>query len=121
MKAGEITDSKEVNMTPYTTVLYLPTSFYKTLKAIEKNSEFVPIIGQEINLQIAIATIENTTVFNKIVDHLKDLAENNDLDSDKKTYITYKTALSNFMFIAGGLGTGKTQVIIRYIDKFVND
>lgn len=128
MKAGEITDSKEVNMTPYTTVIYLatilsarPTSFYKTLKAIEKNSEFVPIIGQEVNLQIAIATIENTTVFNKIVDRLKDLAENNDLDSDKKTYITYKTALSNFMFIAGGLGTGKTQVIIRYIDKFVND
>lgn len=128
MKAGEITDSKETSMTPYTTIIYLatilsarPTSFYKTLKAIEKSNEFVPIIGQEVNLQIAIATIENSTVFNKIVDHLKDLAENNNLDGDKKTYVTYKTALSNFMFIAGGLGTGKTQVIIRYIDKFVND
>lgn len=128
MLSGEITDDPLQSMTKYSTIVYLatifasrPKAFFSTLKAINKNSQFAPIIGQEWNTQIAISSIETPVIFNQLVKRLKELAQNNNIPGNEGKYISGKSALDNFMFIMGGLGTGKTQVIIRNIDKICKE
>ena len=127
MDAGEITDNEDISMTPFATIVYLtsflsvdPSKFFSTLKAIEENSKFVPIIGQEVNIQLAVAEAESSEVFNALVDKMVELVNKAFPENDNASkYIKSRIPLKNFIFVNGGLGTGKTQVVLRHTSEIL--
>ncbi len=131
MISGEITDNTEQVLPMYSTVVYLASiltvkssKFLTALKEVEfsDTNKYVPIIGQEWNTQLACSLVENSTIFDKIISKL--VEQNNkyaeSLSGEKQTYILNKSLLEKFMFIQGGLGSGKTSVVIKYISEILD-
>lgn len=131
MNAGEVTDNPEDNLTAYSTVMYLaavlslkPTDFFSNLKAVEfaEGAKFVPIIGQEWNIQLATSYSNDPIIFDCLAQEIKNkndkYAKTLDAEVTKK-YISGKSLLQHFMFVQGGLGSGKTSVIINYSNQIL--
>ena len=129
MISGKITDRTDSTLTQYSTIIYLATAlgtqaseFFKALKIYEFDGDelkFVPIIGQEWNIHIGYAYEECPEIFGEILNELQNQAKNfaNTLTNDsQKSYMENLSKLPNFLFIQGGLGSGKTQVILRTLN-----
>lgn len=124
---GQITDRSEpeFKLTDLSTVIMIAgllgnksTKFYSNLKAVQAATpEIVPIIGQEWNIQLGIALVESTGIFNKLVHGIQASVNNENvkLDGNARSYMLDRPILENFIFIQGGAGSGKTSVVAKMI------
>jgi hypothetical protein len=124
---GEITDDKTVPYSDLAAVVYMATLignkssvFASHLQqvAYSKDVKFVPIIGQEVNVQIGVAMMNAPELFNQITEHLTTILPDG-LKDDTEKYMKNRTALYNFMFIQGSAGSGKSKVVAKYIADII--
>lgn len=124
MLTGKITDDPKYRLTDWSTIIYLgslmankASDFWSNLFKIENaNTNIVPIIGQEWNVQIAYALSTNPEIFNAIIDGVAAQEPNtSEINEDQKLYLKSRSKLKNFIFIQGGAGSGKTQAVAKVL------
>ena len=118
--SGEISDKSDSSLTPYSTSVYLAalfslrnSTYWSATKGLinDSNNKIVPIIGQEWNIQLALASIADNSLFNKIIERIAENSKAISTDDDSDVYLATRQALINTLFIQGGAGAGKTTLM----------
>ena len=98
------------------TIAIDPRITFGLIKTVESTTNIEPFWDQLLNIQIAFGRLESPELFNKLVDRISSQLENlPNLDDASRAYMKAKSRIYNSMFIDGSAGTGKTQVVLRYI------
>lgn len=128
MKTSTLTHKEDSKVEPYDVLMWLASTIavdpkttnglIKTVKSQPNTAS--PFFDQLLDIQTSFAALENNNLFNAIVDELAEKAkaainEQSGIEDAQKAYIEAKTKIHNAVFIDGSAGTGKSQVVLKYI------
>ncbi len=131
--SGSYTDNKESKNTPYANALFLASmctvdfqdqfkkldGIYKTYNKANPDHILSPLWGQQISNVLVSSFLQNPEIFNKITKQLHDVKVDKYIKEtsglDKVSILQDLALIENICFLPGSAGTGKTQIIDRFV------